>query len=198
MNTLAKQNYIINKCYKLLLKKGFDGVSVSDIQKECNVARGLLYHYFRSKEELFYEVVSKIIIPQLCIPIEETFNMNLRDTLKYICNRYYQMCINDELEGVSLLNFDFLIYRAIQESPEIKSQYEQIQRQEQKVVKIAIEQSIANGEMVSDIDTNELAILTTSLIDGVWLNSLNQGEVSVLFKQLENIISLHLRLLNHK
>lgn len=198
MEAAEKRNYIVNKCYKLLLLKGFDGVSISDIQKECNVARGLLYHYFGSKEELFYEVVSKVTLPKFYISSEETSKMNLRDTLIYICSKYHKICIDDELQGVSLLNFDFLTYRATQENIEIRTQYEEIQRQELKVLKAAITQSIDNGEIKIGLDPNDLAIFTASLISGIWMNSLYEGNVEELFKQLKNILSLHLQLLNHK
>lgn len=198
MNRAVKQDYIIEKCYKLLLTKGFDGVSISDIQKECNVARGLLYHYFGGKKALFYEVVSKIVFPKLHISTEATSNMNLREVLIYMCDQYYQMCLNDGIEGVSLLNFDFLVYRATQESAEIKLQYEMIRRQERMVVKLAIERSIANGEMISSVEANDLSTLTISLIDGIWMSSLFDGEIRELFKRMDSTLSLHLQLLNHK
>ncbi len=198
METQEKRTYIINKCYKLLLLKGFDGVSISDIQKECGVARGLLYHYFGSKEDLFYEVVSKVTLPKFYISCEDTNNMNLRETLNYIYYRYYEICINDELKGISLLNFDFLTYRATQENMSIRAQYEEGQAQELKILKIAIEQSVANGDMETDVDHNELALFTTSLISGIWMNSLYEGDIDALFKRLRDVLSLHMTLLKHK
>lgn len=198
MEALEKRNLIIKKCYKLLLQKGFDGVSISDIQKECGTARGLLYHYFGSKEELFYEVVSKMVLPQFFINNNDIGVLNLRGTLKYICNQYLQNCFSDNLQGISLLNYDFLIYRTIQECPEIKAQYREIQNNEHEVIKCAIERSIANGEMKTDVTPSELAYFISSLIDGVWLNSLSQGDPYVLITQLENMLALNLQLLNHK
>lgn len=198
MEAQEKRDFIIRKCYKLLLLKGFDGVSISDIQKECGVARGLLYHYFGSKEELFYEVVSNIILPQFIISKSQVSNLNLRDTLLYICNQHHQICLTDELQGVSLLNYDFLIYRTTQESPLIGKQYEEIRKQEQEVVIGGIERSIANGEMRADVNHAELAQLITSLIDGTWLNALSQGDPELLITQLKKMVALNLHLLNHK
>ena len=36
----------------LLIKNGYEGVSVSDIQKELGISRGLLYCYFKNKSDL--------------------------------------------------------------------------------------------------------------------------------------------------
>ncbi len=198
MEAQEKRRYIITKCYKLLLLKGFDGVSISDIQKECGVSRGLLYHYFGSKEDLFYEVVSKVTLPKFYISSDETCGMNLREALTYIYDKYYKICINDELKGISLLNFDFLTYRATQESKIIRTQYEEVQSQELKVLKIAIDESVMNGDMIIDVNHRELAIFTSSLISGIWMNSLYEGDIDVLFKRLEDVLTLHLTLLKHK
>lgn len=198
MEKLKKRNYIITKCYKLLLKKGFDGVSISDIQSECNVARGLLYHYFGSKEELFYEVVKTIVLPQFSFSCEDVKDLNLRDLLRLLCYRYQNICINDELDGISLLNFDFLIYRAVQENQSVKIQYEKTESDRIDIIKSAIQISILNEKIRNDIDTSKLAFFIASLIDGVWLNSLSTGNTEHLIKQLEEMVSLNLQLLNHK
>jgi AcrR family transcriptional regulator len=43
---------ILETTFKLLIKKGYEGVSVSDIQKEMGISRGLLYCYFKNKSDL--------------------------------------------------------------------------------------------------------------------------------------------------
>ena len=198
MQIQDKRDFIIQKCYKLLLLKGFDGVSISDIKTECCVARGLLYHYFGSKEELFYEVVSNIILPQFIIEESCVSHLNLRGTLAYICDHYHKICLVDGLEGVSLLNYDFLIYRTTQESGEIRDQYDNIRKQEQALILNAIGRSIASGDLSTDVDHEGLAQLVTSLLDGAWFNSLSQGDPNVLIAHLKKMVELALQLLNHK
>ena len=198
METLEKRKYIISKCYKLLLLKGFDGVSISDIQKECGVARGLLYHYFGGKDELFYEVVSDVVLPKFYVSSEETAGMNLRKVLDFICKRYSEICIDDELEGMSLLNFDFLIYRVTQVNMDIRNKYEMVLEQELKILEAAIVQSVVDGDLVTDAESSELAILTASLISGIWMNSLYKGDSETLFKRLRGVLALHLSILKHR
>ncbi len=43
---------ILEKTFILLIRKGYDSVSVSDIQKELGMSRGLLYCYFKNKSDL--------------------------------------------------------------------------------------------------------------------------------------------------
>lgn len=59
---MKTKELIKEKTWCLLLEKGYDGVSVSDICKATEMARGLLYHYFRNKEDLFGEIVQDVFI----------------------------------------------------------------------------------------------------------------------------------------
>lgn len=52
---------ILNNAEKLFRLKGFDNVTMNDIAKESNIAKGTLYLHFKSKEELLFN----ILIPKL-------------------------------------------------------------------------------------------------------------------------------------
>jgi len=53
-----KEN-IINEAMKQFSSKGFVNTSISDIIKAANTSKGGFYNHFQSKEDLFYEVLSK-------------------------------------------------------------------------------------------------------------------------------------------
>lgn len=44
---------------KLLLEKGYRGVTMEELAKTCELSKGTLYIYFKSKEELFYTIKLK-------------------------------------------------------------------------------------------------------------------------------------------
>lgn len=48
-----KVKNIINAGFEVFSKNSFEKASTNDIVKKANVSRGLLYHYFKNKEELF-------------------------------------------------------------------------------------------------------------------------------------------------
>lgn len=50
---------ILKTTFLLLLEKGYDRVLVSDIQDRLGISRGLMYRYFKSKSELFFEACRK-------------------------------------------------------------------------------------------------------------------------------------------
>lgn len=48
---------ILYKGLELFTKKGYKATKITDIADELNMSVGLLFHYFKSKEELYYELV---------------------------------------------------------------------------------------------------------------------------------------------
>jgi TetR/AcrR family transcriptional regulator len=52
-----RRNEIIDAAEKLFFKKGYEGVSMDDVAKETQLAKGTLYLYFKNKESLFFAVV---------------------------------------------------------------------------------------------------------------------------------------------
>lgn len=48
-----RRQEIIDTAVKVFYEKGYEKTAISDIAKEMNVAQGLCYRYFSSKEELF-------------------------------------------------------------------------------------------------------------------------------------------------
>lgn len=48
---------IISAALKLFASKGLQATKVADIAAALNISQGLMYHYFRSKEEIFVELV---------------------------------------------------------------------------------------------------------------------------------------------
>jgi len=47
-----KRRLILDAAVRVFARRGFNGCRVSDIADEANVAYGLVYHYFRSKDEV--------------------------------------------------------------------------------------------------------------------------------------------------
>jgi AcrR family transcriptional regulator len=52
MATADKRRIILDAAIRVFARRGFNGCRVSDIADEAGVAYGLVYHYFRSKDEV--------------------------------------------------------------------------------------------------------------------------------------------------
>ena len=54
-----KKERILETALKLFARKGFHSTSMQEIAEESNVAKGSLYTYFQSKDDLLYSIFSK-------------------------------------------------------------------------------------------------------------------------------------------
>ncbi|MCD8260962.1 MAG: TetR/AcrR family transcriptional regulator, partial [Bacteroides sp.] len=51
------KEYIIQKAFVLFLQKSYKEVTMQDIVKSTGLSKGAFYHYFKSKETVFEEVI---------------------------------------------------------------------------------------------------------------------------------------------
>ena len=56
---VERKNEILDVADELFGKKGFDGTSTNDILERVGIARGTLYHHFKSKEEIMDALIER-------------------------------------------------------------------------------------------------------------------------------------------
>lgn len=54
-----RRNQLLDVARRLFAEKGLENTTIKDIADEADVAQGLLYHYFRSKDELFWAIIGR-------------------------------------------------------------------------------------------------------------------------------------------
>ncbi len=50
---------ITDKAKQLFIRKGFGAVSMNEVCEAAEVSKGSLYHHFKSKDELFLQVLEE-------------------------------------------------------------------------------------------------------------------------------------------
>lgn len=56
---------ITDAAFEVFAEKGYSGTRVEEVAKRAGVSKGLLYLYFKTKEELFKAVVKSVVIPRV-------------------------------------------------------------------------------------------------------------------------------------
>lgn len=84
-----RREQILSAALKSFAKKGFAATKISDIAARANLSHGLVYHYFKSKEEIFYVLLERAMqtSAQTLINVEKAPLSPLekvRQTAKYI------------------------------------------------------------------------------------------------------------------
>lgn len=58
---LPRDEEILRIAAEVLHRRGFDGTRLDDIAREAGIAKGSLYHYFDSKEEIYERLVANVV-----------------------------------------------------------------------------------------------------------------------------------------
>lgn len=57
-----RKNEILDAVDELFGQKGFDGTSTNDILEKVGIARGTLYHHFKSKEDIMDALIDRYAV----------------------------------------------------------------------------------------------------------------------------------------
>ncbi len=90
LHKLQKREAILETALELFQNKGFSNVSTETIAKEANVAKGTVFHHFKSKDDLALAVVNRFLrnaLEQLkqarnVLSAKETLRILIRESLK--------------------------------------------------------------------------------------------------------------------
>lgn len=113
-----KQQRIINAAIKEFAQNGFDKASTNEIVKEAGISKGLLFHYFNNKHELFlflYDYFFELIMNEIYAKIDWT-EKDLLIKLKHT------VMVKLELFSKFPDMFDFIRIAYEEESAEIKKE----------------------------------------------------------------------------
>lgn len=176
---MKTRDLIIQRTFALLLARGCDGVSVSDIQQELGIARGLLYHYFSSKEELFAEAVRQKAFPLLAVDRERWKDCSVGEWIAEVLRRHEEVVtvLREEAgAGMTWMNLCFLVYQGARYHTSLADELRSIHENLFAVWKSAVLNSFARGELKSGLNLESLARQFVCLTQGASLIGAGDSE----------------------
>ena len=150
---------ILDAVFKLVYINGYNGTSMAMILKECDIPKGSLYHYFKSKKEMVLAVVNERINPRM--------------------DDFYQLDLEESQEGIDTLIFSILkvakkevlvrngcpLNRLNQEMAPVDSDFDEAINSIYERLLLKIEKLLNNSSLIEGID---IASLAEFIIATVW------------------------------
>ncbi|QCJ41150.1 TetR/AcrR family transcriptional regulator [Bacillus sp. S3] len=157
---------ISNAALKVFARKGFAGTKISDITSSINLSHGLLYHYFKSKEDIYVSLIVNIL-DQFKQAVTEANNskgtpydkLNWFTTLTFSGSS--EVALERHILIIEALQAEFL-------SEEIKQNIRQEYSDSLKVLSIIISDGQRDGIFIEG-DAMELAAYYLSFSQGLTL-----------------------------
>ena len=111
-----KRKKILDKAWELFRKNGYEETKVDDITRELGVSKGSFYTYFKTKDEVLYEIlerikkeneerISKINVNQEPSKILEDYVISKMNYIVKLLNNMKISSINRNLSNSKLKNF---------------------------------------------------------------------------------------------
>ncbi|MFV0536944.1 MAG: TetR/AcrR family transcriptional regulator [Dysgonomonas sp.] len=201
---MDSKDIILKKTFNLLLIKGFDAVSITDIQQVTGLSRGLLYHYFKNKEDLFIQVTDKYFVKIFDFNLERVKDLSVFEFVDFICKRFENInrTISNIVEenggtssDVSMLNYHFLFYQVIQRDTSFRHNYKVTIGKEQIGWEIVLRNSVISKELRQDIDILTSAKQLFILTDGIWFQAIFSKDGESIIQDLKSTLSHYVKIL---
>ena len=149
---------ILKTTFLLLLRKGFDSVLVSDIQKHTGLSRGLLYRYYKNKSALVSAACREFFYDRYFGDFDYD-NSTLREFFEHV---EYAIRNITHFEGheIEMLKYNTLYSSLIQSKPE----YKDFAQQEFAKARRLIKNAIASGEIKADLPDNFVGATVLAIV----------------------------------
>jgi len=178
---------------KLFLQKNFKEVTMKEIVKETGLSKGAFYHYFESKEQLFYEIIDFFFTAILDfdftqLPGDSLYrfyhtNAEQLNTIRF----QFLNNENDESEDFITLNFFALLFDAFKLFPEFRIKMEAYHLKERNAWIRVIKRARASGEIQSPLTDEQIAQIFLFTSDGLTMNLTMESNTSDLDKKLASL-----------
>ncbi|MBL4953236.1 TetR/AcrR family transcriptional regulator [Neobacillus sp. OS1-32] len=167
-----KQDRIINAAIKEFAQKGYDSASTNEIVKEAGISKGLLFHYFQNKKQLYlflfdycYELIATEFYQKIDLSETDFFKrMRAAVTIKM------------ELLSVYPALFHFLQAVYIEDSREIKAEFAEKYQQLLETNFAKMYENIDITKFRDDIDLEKILKIITWTFEKLSDEELNKAK----------------------
>jgi TetR/AcrR family transcriptional regulator, fatty acid metabolism regulator protein len=181
-----RRGELLAAAVRVFARDGFHGSRVGDIAEEAGVAHGLLYHYFRSKEEVL-ETIFRSSWQELVLETEriEASGAELSDQLR----RFAAVFLGSWLADPDLVR---VLIREIARSPEVGKRVAEIGIVFTALARM-IDQARERGEVRADVDATLAAFVYYGALEEIltgWVLGQLPGEEADVRRAVDTVVEV--------
>ena len=176
------KEHIIIVASRLFMQKSFKEVTMNEIVKETGLSKGAFYYHFKSKEELFSEVLTYFFLNMTNLNYDKYSSQSLRrfyndvaDGINSLTEFYLEKFKGSMEVGELSINYFTLMFDAIKLFPELRQKIVDFLYNERQQWTKAIKMARERGEIKSAMSDEQLAKIFISISDGVGMHLIIQG-----------------------
>ena len=166
-----RRDSIIVSGLKVFCEKGYDGTTVDDIVKKAGCSHGLFYHYFKSKKEVFDQVMKS----QNHVTFEE------------IQEKIYQQVRENCEANYGIVITDVNILRVSLPDTNLESVFYQMTAERQKEIDTILAEAQRDANKITaDADAEAAKIVAQGQIEAAEIKAKTEKEVAEIYAKAQN------------
>lgn len=172
-----KKKEILAGALACFAKKGFQAATIDDIVAYSGISKGAIYNYFKSKEEIYLELMNEQTKAGNAKIVEEIFNLSsAKEKLEYLFELYKEMSpFNQERKDKITVHLEFTLHSSRDENLN-RILNERGKRFFLDLISNIMEEGQAAGEFRPDADPIHVASMFWTIMDGAMLHSVLNEE----------------------
>ena len=164
-----RKEFIIRKAMELYALRGYQNVSITDLQNELDIGRGTLYYYFRDQDELFQTCMEKYFLEPkhraLSAVSEDAVIEDVIRALMHYLNSLEQALLTFTNKSVNTSNVNNLMFTAYSRFPALHRRAQRLALKEVELWRKAIYNSQRLGLVRRGIDVELIALMFAHVKD---------------------------------
>ncbi len=160
-----RKEYIIRKAMELYATKGYQNVSITDLQFALDIGRGTIYYYFKDQDELFLKCMERYFIE----PKQRALNNvpedagidKMIDSIEEYLHSLEEALLTFDNKAINTSNVNGLMFSAYSKFPALHRKAQRLALKELELWRKAIYTDQRAGLVRDDIDREEVALMFT-------------------------------------
>ena len=162
-----RREYIIRKAMELYALKGFQNVSITDLQNALDIGRGTVYYYFKDQDELFLTCMEKYFLDPKqralnSVPDNPGIDDVVRAMTSYLHNLEETLLSFDD-KSINTANVNGLMFTAYSKFPSLHRKAQRLALKELELWRKAIYADQRAGLIRRNIDREQIALMFTHI-----------------------------------
>jgi len=160
-----KRNHIIRTAFEIFSQKGYDATTMDDIVKLSGVSKGGIYHYFPSKEDVFFDIAEIQMSKRQTLVYElaqgNDFKTFLKTYIKTVLNN-----LSDD-EEIKMAKFSFEFWSIVTRAPKLQQYAQKRFASFYKDMEDLFSKGVASGELRTDMPIQSVGYVLIATLDGI-------------------------------
>lgn len=182
------KEHILKVSFGLFLQKSYKEVTMKEIVEKTGMSKGAFYHYFNSKEQIYFEIINSAFSSALYVDYSQfssnSLNEFYHDYIDYL-NQIYDSFLNLVKDKSSFdLNYYSLIFDAIRLFPDFKEKMVTSTDTDLEAWVKIIHTAKEQGEISSAMSDDQIANVFIYTNSGISMENIIRGRSKDITKSL--------------